>query len=222
MDVLLLVHGGPLWQPVRDILEAAGHQTHAPSLIGYGERMHLARPDLRLVDHVQDLVDFIVGKELADIVLVGHSYGGMVITGAAEQLAERLRYLVYVDALAPRDGESALSISPVWRREEILEQARTWGGGVWVPFRTSNENPPPPGIPLGTLVEAVRLGNPAAARLPRTFVSCSNPPAPMIGPSAERAGTEPGWAFHEFPCGHLVQREAPRELAAVLLGAMAV
>src|SRR5919205_2460024 len=102
MGVFMLVHGGTLWQPVRALLEAAGHQTHARSLIGYGERAHLARPDLRLVDHVQDLVDFVVGKELADVVLVGHSYGGMVITGAAEQLAERLRHLVYVDALAPR------------------------------------------------------------------------------------------------------------------------
>jgi pimeloyl-ACP methyl ester carboxylesterase len=81
-------------------------------------------------------------------VLVGHSYGGMVITGAAEHLAERLRHLVYVDALAPRDGESALSISPAWRRDEILEEARTWGGGVWVPFRNSNDNPPPPGMPV--------------------------------------------------------------------------
>src|SRR5918911_560691 len=217
---LSAVRGWPRWQAAEEWLAAAGHQTHAPSLIGYGERAHLARPDLRLLDHVQDLVDLVIGKELSDVVLVGHSYGGMVITGAAEHLAERLRHLVYVDALAPRDGESALSISPAWRRDEILEEARTWGGGVWVPFRNSNDNPPPPGIPLGTLVEPVRLGDPGAARLPRTFVYCSNPPAPMIGPSAERARTEPGWAFHEFACGHLVQNEMPKELAAVLLGAM--
>jgi pimeloyl-ACP methyl ester carboxylesterase len=169
---------------------------------------------------VQDLVDLVVGKGLADIVLVGHSYGGMVITGAAEQLAERIRHLVYVDALAPRDGESALSVSPAWRQAEILEAARTQGGGVWVPFRNVPDSPAP-GVPLSTLVEPLRLGNPAAARLPRTFVYCSKPPAPMIGPSAERARTEPGWTFHEFACGHIVQHEAPRELAAVLLQAMA-
>jgi hypothetical protein len=143
----------------------------------------------------------------------------MVITGAADRIAERVRHLVYVDALAPRDGESALSISPSWRRDEILETARTQGGGVWVPFRNINDSPAP-GIPLGTLLEPVHLSDPSAARLPRTFVYCSNPPAPMIGPSAERARTEPGWAFHEFACGHSVQHEAPRELAAVLLGAV--
>jgi pimeloyl-ACP methyl ester carboxylesterase len=215
----VLVHGGELWKPVCGILEAAGHETHAPSLIGYGERVHLVRPDLHLLDHVQDLVEFVVTEALSDVVLVGHSYGGMVITGAAEQLADRIRQLVYVDALEPRDGDSALSISPAWRRDEILEQARKWDG-VWVPFRGSNGSAPPPGIPLQTLTDPVRLANPRAAALPRTFVYCSNPPAPMIGPSAERARTEAGWTFHEFRCGHIVQHDAPRELASVLLDAM--
>jgi pimeloyl-ACP methyl ester carboxylesterase len=218
MGVFVLVHGGELWRPICEILEAAGHRTHAPSLIGYGERMNLVRPDLHLEDHVQDLVEFFDANALSDIVLVGHSYGGMVITGAAEQLADRIRHLVYVDALAPRDGDSALSISPAWRRDGILEEARRWGG-VWVPFTNNNGSAPPPGIPLQTLTDPVRLANPRAAELPKTFVYCSNPPAPMIGPSAERARTEPGWTFHEFRCGHIVQREAPRELATVLLGA---
>lgn len=82
-----------MWKPVCDILEAAGHKTHAPSVIGYGERAYLVRPDLHLLDHVQDLVEFVVAEALSDVVLVGHSYGGMVITGAAEQLAERIRHL---------------------------------------------------------------------------------------------------------------------------------
>jgi pimeloyl-ACP methyl ester carboxylesterase len=208
-----------LWQPVRGILEAAGYTTHAPSLMGYGERAHLARADLSLIDHVQDLVDFCVGNELSDVVLVGHSYGGMVVTGAAELLADRLRHLVYVDALAPCDGESALDISPAWRRDEILDAARTNGGGSWVPFRNMT-NASAPGIPLRTLTEPVRLTNPRVAALPRTFVYCSSPPAPMIGLSAERARTAPGWDFHEFKCGHIVQNEMPGELAAVLLAAM--
>jgi pimeloyl-ACP methyl ester carboxylesterase len=214
----VLVHGGELWKPICEILEAEGHSTYAPSLIGYGERTHLVRPDLHLVDHVQDLVELILAEALSDIVLVGHSYGGMVITGAAEQLADRIRHLVYVDALVPRDGDSALSISPAWRRDEILEEARKWGG-VWVPFRNSGV-PPPPGIPLLTLSDPVRLDNPRAAALPRTFVYCSSPPASMIGPSAERARIETGWAFHEFRCGHIVQHESPRELASVLLATM--
>jgi pimeloyl-ACP methyl ester carboxylesterase len=134
IGVFVLVHGRELWKPVRDIVEAAGHETHAPSLIGYGERAQLAWPGLRLVDHVQDLVDLVVGKGLSDVVLVGHSYGGLVITGAADRIAERVRHLVYFDALAPRDGESALSISPAWRTDEILETARTQSGGVWVPY----------------------------------------------------------------------------------------
>jgi pimeloyl-ACP methyl ester carboxylesterase len=217
IGVFVLVHGGEVWRPVRTILEAAGHRTLSPSLIGYGERAHLARPDLRLADHVEDLVDLVVGEDRSDVVLVGHSYGGMVITGAAERLADRVRHLVYVDALAPRDGESALDHMPAWLRDETLNAARTTGGGVWVPFRNIR-NSPAPGIPLRTLTDPVRLGDPRAAALPRTFVYCSSPPAPMIGPSAERARTEPGWAFHDFECGHIVQNEMPRELATVLLG----
>ena len=220
MGVFVLVHGTTAgWRPVGDLLEAVGHKTYARSLMGYAERAHLARSDLRLLDHVDDLANLIVNEDLRDVVLVGHSYGGMVITGAAERVADRLRHLVYVDALAPRDGESALDITPPARREEILELARTRGGGVWVPHR----NPGPhaaPGVPLSTLLEPLRLSDPAAAALPRTFVYCSSPPAPMIGPSAERARNEPGWAFHEFACGHIIQREAPRQLADVLLAAV--
>jgi pimeloyl-ACP methyl ester carboxylesterase len=216
----VLVHGDRAgWRPVAEILEAAGHSAHAPALSGYGERAHLASADTRLSDHVAEVVDFILSRDLDDVVLAGHSYGGMVITGAAERVAARLRHLVYVDALAPRDGESALDISPAWRREEILELARTRGGGVWVPPRQPGPGAGP-GTPLGTLTEPVRLGNAAAAALPRTFVYCSSPPAPMIGPSADRARNDPTWRFHEFACGHAVQHEAPRELAAVLLGAM--
>jgi pimeloyl-ACP methyl ester carboxylesterase len=216
MSVYVLVHGDRGWRPVAEILEAAGHVTYAPSLTGYGERIHLARPDLRLVDHVAEVVDLILEQDLSGVVLVGHSYGGMVITGAAERVAERLGHLVYVDALAPRDGESALDISPPARRAEILELAQTRGGGVWVPHRNAAPGAWP-GHPLSTLVEPLRLGDPAAAALPRTFVYCSSPPAPMIGLSAERARNDPAWRFHEFACGHVIQQEAPRELAQVLL-----
>jgi pimeloyl-ACP methyl ester carboxylesterase len=215
--VFVLVHGGPVWRPIRQRLEAAGHATHAPSLIGYAERSDLVRPDLGLRDHVDDLVDFVAGG-LADVVLVGHSYGGMVIAGAAERLADRVRHLVYVDALAPRDGESALGISPAWRRDEILAAAREQGGGVWVPFRARGISTAP-GIPLGTLTEPIRRDDLRAAARPRTFVHCSSPPAPMIGLSAERARTEPGWRYHELACGHIVQNEMPNELVAILLEA---
>jgi pimeloyl-ACP methyl ester carboxylesterase len=217
IGVFVLVHGDRVWRPVQDILEAAGHSTYAPSLTGYGVRTHLARSDLGLRDHAAEVVDLVVGESLSDIVLVGHSYGGLVITVAAEQAAAQLRHLVYVDALAPRDGESALDITPAPRRDEVLELARTKGGGVWVPHR----HPRPgssPGHPLRTLTDPVRLSDPVAAALPRTFVYCSSPPAPMIGPSAERARNDPAWRFHEFKCGHIVQHEAPRELADVLLG----
>ena len=223
MATIVLVHGawgGASWERfVAPRLRATGHLVFAPTLTGLGDRAHLSSPAVELDTHVQDVANVLFYEDLTDVVLAGHSYGGMVITGAAERVAARLRHLVYVDALAPRDGESALDISPPWRRDEILELARTQGGGVWVPPRQPGPGAGP-GTPLGTLTEPVRLGNAAAAALPRTFVYCSSPPAPMIGPCADRARNDPTWRFHEFACGHAVQHEAPRELAAVLLGAM--
>jgi hypothetical protein len=88
---------------------------------------------------------------------------------------------------------------------------------VWVPSRNPRPGGPP-GHPLATLTERVRLSDPRAADLPRTFMYCSNPLAPMIGPSATRARNDPRWSFHEFRCSHNIQRDAPNELAEVLLG----
>ncbi len=186
----MLVHGDRLWAPICDLLEAAGHITYAPSLTGYGDRAHLARADLRLAEHAVEVTDLVEADDLSDVVLVGHSYGGLMITAVAERIAGRLRHLVYVDALAPRHGESALDVTPPTRREEILELARTHGDGVWVPHRGPGPHAAP-GHPLATLLEPVHLADPVAAALPRTFIYCSSPPAPMIGPSAERARNDP-------------------------------
>jgi pimeloyl-ACP methyl ester carboxylesterase len=91
-------------------LRAKGYNVYRPQLTGLGDRVHLARPDVGLNTHIEDVVNTILFEDLHDIVLVGHSYGGMVITGVADRVPDRIRKLIYVDALVPNDGESLMSI----------------------------------------------------------------------------------------------------------------
>src|SRR5262249_15229204 len=101
-------HGGWRWRDVAARLRRAGHDVYAPSLTGLGERAHLARPGIALDDHVQDVVALLQMEALSEVVLVGHSYGGMVVTGAADREAARIRRLVYLDAFVPESGRCVL------------------------------------------------------------------------------------------------------------------
>ena len=111
MTTFVLVHGAWAgahgWRHVRTLLTAAGHDVFTPSLTGIGERVHLASPQVDLTTHVTDVVNQVVFEDLREIVLVGYSYGGVVVTGAAEHIHDRIRELVFLDAFVPSDGESA-------------------------------------------------------------------------------------------------------------------
>src|SRR5713226_3159825 len=108
MTTFLLAHGGWVggwyWGRVTPLLGAAGHRVFTPTLTGCGERAHLINPAIDLDTHIEDVVNVIQYEDLRDVVLVGHSYGGMVITGVAEHVAERLAHLCYLDAFVPEDG----------------------------------------------------------------------------------------------------------------------
>src|SRR5919205_4115238 len=110
MSTYVLVHGawgGSYgWRKVRPLLQQAGHTVFTPSLTGQGERAHLASPSVNLSTHVQDVANAIWYEDLSNLILVGHSYGGMVVTGVAERLPERIRHLVYLDAFVPANGQS--------------------------------------------------------------------------------------------------------------------
>lgn len=116
MSTYLLVHGafhgGWVWQRVTPLLEAAGHRVLAPSLIGLGERAPLLGPDVGLDTHVDDLAELVVAEDLREVILVGHSYAGIVVTALADRLPRRIAHLVYVDTFVPRDGESVADIMP--------------------------------------------------------------------------------------------------------------
>jgi pimeloyl-ACP methyl ester carboxylesterase len=104
-------HGGWCYQPVSRLLRAQGHDVYAPSLTGLGEREHLFRCDVDLDCHITDIVKLLHFEDLRDVILVGHSYGGMVITGVADRTADRVGHLVYLDAAIPSDGQSLVEIA---------------------------------------------------------------------------------------------------------------
>jgi pimeloyl-ACP methyl ester carboxylesterase len=104
-------HGGWCYQPVARLLRAAGHEVYAPTLTGLGERSHLLSPDIDLDLHIQDVVAVLHYEDLHDVILVGHSYGGMVITGVADRAADRVGRIVYLDAANPVNGQSLVDVA---------------------------------------------------------------------------------------------------------------
>ena len=119
-------HGGWCWKYVRDILGEQGHRVFTPTLTGCGERVHLLEPDIGLDLHITDIVNVLEWEELEEVVLVGHSYGGLVISGVADRAKERLRHLVYLDAIVPGDGDSLLSARRDASAEEVKEAGADW------------------------------------------------------------------------------------------------
>jgi pimeloyl-ACP methyl ester carboxylesterase len=209
-------------------LRAAGHAVYAPTLTGCGERVHLLTPEVGLETHIQDIFALLEYEDLDEVILVGHSYGGVVISGVAERAAGRLGRLVYLDAFVPRDGQTVMELISPELAAHMREQAAAVGAGWRVP-------PPPParyGVvdpddvawvaprmgdhPLLSFTQPVRFRDPAALALPRTFIWCVAFDGPF-GQFAARARAEPGWYYHELPTSHDAMVTLPGELAELLM-----
>ena len=222
----VIVHGawggGWDWRPVDSLLTAAGHRVHRVTLTGLGERVHLATPSTDLTTHVTDVVNAIRFEELHDVVLVGHSYGGMVITGVAERIPDRIRHLVYVDAFLPENGESVVTASngrPIQRLVRMmLDSARN---DLMVPPWVRPDTPPPVDTPqpLKTFTETLTLESPAARRIPGTYILTVAPGRAEadddFAPFSQRAKAR-GFAHHVLRADHTPERSARRELVALL------
>ncbi|MDQ6833228.1 MAG: alpha/beta hydrolase, partial [Chloroflexota bacterium] len=212
---------------------AAGHDVYTPTLTGLGERAHLLGPEIGLDTHIQDVVGVLHYEDLRDVVLVGHSYSGMVISGVAEQAAERLGHLVYLDAFVPGDGQSLGDFLSPETLALFHEQARREGNGYGVPplpgtFGITAEEDlawvrPRLGMhPLQTKLDPVRLSNPHASRLPRTYIYCTNPAAPpeaprAFAPFAARLRADADWRYMEIATGHDAMITEPGQLSRLLL-----
>jgi pimeloyl-ACP methyl ester carboxylesterase len=221
-------HGGWCWKYVTPLLRAAGHAVFTPTLTGVGERLHLARPDTGLETHIQDILGLISFEELQEVILVGHSLGGPVITGVADRVPERIAHLIYLDASIPRDGQADVDCyPPEFGARSWAEAILAEGKHVIPPFTEE----PPFGItddadahwvnskltphPIKAFLDPLRLTNPEAHVNARTFILCTQ--SDPAGTSVARVRAEPGWHLDELDSGHDAMVIAPQELAQLVL-----
>jgi pimeloyl-ACP methyl ester carboxylesterase len=213
MATIVIVHGafggGWEWRTVAARLRARGHDVFTPSLTGFGERVHLATPETSLETHLQDILNLLRYEDLHQVVLTGQSYGGMVITGVADRMPERLAHLVYLNALVPKDGQSVFNLTPPAFRQRFEAAARTAGAGWRIPVPAFEDDPQIAAFarrryvptPLRPFTEPIRLG-PAPGGLRRTYIWCTEDQeglsgvADLMRPFAERAQRDPRWRFH--------------------------
>lgn len=217
MTALVLVHGafhgGWCWDAVAARLRAAGHQVYAPTLDGLAERASSPAAHVSLYDHIAEVVRLIEGEDLRDIVLVGHSLGGMVVTGVADMCRDRIAHLVYLDAFVPTSGQAARDFVPDAMYAAALAAVHTLGAGRVLPviFPATKfvdytgeaaaafmaQLTPQPFL---TFVEPVFLRHPPVAR--RTFIYCSKPAFGLFDAFAEQARTSSDWSFVDLPTAH--------------------
>jgi pimeloyl-ACP methyl ester carboxylesterase len=221
--VLVSVHGAWAggWQmkKVAPLLEAQGWNVYRPTLSGLGEHYNTASADIGLATHIDDIVNFILFEDLRDIVLLGHSYGGMVITGVADRIPERIKKLVYLDAFLPLDGESVMTVRPAGD----MDLTKMSKDGFVIPSWVKPGKLPPLDVPhpLKTFTDPITLKNQAAAaKIPTVYILTVDPGAKpetdTFFASSERAKAR-GWPVVIMEADHVPQWRKPEATAELLL-----
>ena len=231
MATFVLVHGA--WggahgfRHVRRALSAAGHDASTPSLTGIGERSHLVSPQVGLSTHVADVVNHVLYEDLDGIVLLGFSYGGMVVSGAVEHIGQRVRSLVFLDAFVPADGDTVYGLlgRPVDQPHRpgmpwlVDGPRRAYDDPVEAAFSEPRRSPQP----VRCFTEPVRLPRPLEDfPFQRTYIRATvpDPEAPgnaAFEDAAARARASPEWRYAEMATTHLVAQNRPAELTRLLL-----
>ena len=244
MAAYVLVGGGWLggwcWQRVARRLREEGHDAYPATLTGLGDRVHLASPEVNLETHITDVVNLIEFEDLHDIVLLGHSYAGIVVTGVADRVPERISQLVYLDTGPIPDGTALIDTFPPEVREHVERRVEELGGGWRFPVPPREELATFGSLeglddarlqalrsravdqPFGTFTQPLRLENPAREALPKVGILCSFSLEEVqaiieSGDPVFREMASPSWRFIELPTGHYPMFSRPDDLAAVLL-----
>ena len=222
-------HGGWCWRRVAERLASLGHRVFCPTLTGLGERAHLLSREVNLSTHIADVVGLLDAEELNEVVLVGHSYSGIVITGVAARARTRVRQLVYLDSAIVEDGASWSDVVPPNVAAERRKIAQDSSGGVsmpvpkaevfglhdpkdlaWVQRRMTPH-------PFGPFDQKMHWGGPVGNGLPKVYVDCIDPVYAGLAPVKDRYRGKPGWPFVELKSGHDAMVSAPEETTKLLL-----
>ncbi|MGC1204528.1 MAG: alpha/beta fold hydrolase [Flavobacteriaceae bacterium] len=219
-SVYVYVHGmtagGWAYKNIDSMLTASGNIFYRPTLTGLGERAHLTSSNITLKVHILDVVNTILYEDLHDIILVGHSYGGMVTTGVADSIPKRIKKLIYIDAFLPEDGESVLSITG-----NPIDSSARIENGLLYPKWLPEGHDPPKGVPhpVLTFIDDIRLTNPRRLEIPSTYILTVEknlkPEDDMFFSAAERAKKK-GWTVLQLEADHSPERTALKELVKML------
>ncbi|HKZ94227.1 MAG TPA: alpha/beta hydrolase [Candidatus Bathyarchaeia archaeon] len=221
-------HGGWCWRFVAPMLRNLGHDVHTPTLTGIGAKSHLLHCGVDLNTHIEDVANLLFCEDLSRVTLVGHSYAGMVITGVAARMPERIAKLIYFDAYVPSDGQSEVDLWP----------PAASAGRMFVRPSESNEMRPPPSLsvfgindtkmadwvaarlvpqPMSTYVQAPPASSPTSRAIPRAYIHCTSGPfLPMMARFAAKARSD-GWEVRELASGHDAMLTHPQELTNILI-----
>jgi pimeloyl-ACP methyl ester carboxylesterase len=220
-------HGGWCWKHVAARLVAQGHAVYTPTWTGLGERSHLLSLGPTLETHIEDVAQVLRYEDLFDVVLVGHSFAGSVVSALADRMPERLRHLVYLDALVLRSGESSASRTPE-RAAAYRKRAAEAGNSLGVPpLAPAHYGVIDPELaawtqerltphPLQAYYDRLQLRHPLGNGLPASYIACSDPLFAGTASSRELARNMPGWNYLEIPTGHDAMLTQPAELARML------
>jgi hypothetical protein len=221
-------HGGWCWEKVKEELSAEGDEVYTPTLSGMAEKNDKLDSTINLDTHIQDIVDLIVKQDLHHVILVGHSYAGLVISGVADRIPERLEKLIYLDALLAENGQSAFSVNPKESQETFSKTAMDYDKGLSIPSPSSTwfgvndtkaikwTDDRLTSQPYKTFSQPLVLKHPYGNHLPLTYIACTNPELPVLVQFAEKAKNNKAWKYYELKTGHDAMVTMPSELAALL------
>ena len=219
-------HGGWCWKKVTPLLTNHSHIVYTPTLTGLGERSHLLTEDIDLSTQILDIMQVFEYEDLDDVILVGHSYGGMVVGGVAEKMPDRIRRLVYLDGYIPEDGKTAFDLIPgleeVYKKRALSNQGKEWlvqpyNPTVWgvtdsedIVWMNRHLSP----MPWHTHDQSIRINNLEAKKIPTSYISCTE--YKDFHFMAQKAKLRLGWDYHELKSGHDAMIIVPNELVQIL------
>jgi pimeloyl-ACP methyl ester carboxylesterase len=222
-------HGAWCWRLVADDLRARGHNVFTPTQTGVGERRHLLSRDITLDVFIADLTNVFEMEELQDVILVGHSFGGLPISGVADRMPERIRHLVFLDSTILENGQTPFSVLPPDVVAERRRQVAGEGNGVAIPvpkvdaFGVPADHPRADWVrrhltphPVSTYESVLTLAYPVGNGGPHTYIHCTDPVYEPLENVRQWVKRQKGWQWQEIATGHDAMVTAPSELARIL------
>ena len=219
-------HGGWCWRRVADLLQKQGHKVFTPTMTGLGERSHLLDDKVNLATHITDIVNVIKWEGLGDIVLVGHSYGGVIVSGVADRMRDAIGSIVFLDAFVPEDGDSLAAKASQPVREAIAalvekdekamkpvsaavfrvnEKDRAWVDAMCTPH------------PVATLTDKITVAGGRDRIAKKAYIRAKGYPSMPFDGAQERLKATAGWRVYEMPCGHDAMVDMPDRLSEILV-----